>query len=65
MRLIDVACFFLASGERVERVVFLIGVRVVQLLRYDGDNANVIACVDDKVKQLPLSKVNAWIRARL
>ena len=65
MRIIDVACFFLAGGEYVERVVFLVGVRVVTLLRYDGDNRNVIAYVGNHAKQLPLSKANAWIRARL
>ncbi len=65
MRLIDVTSFFLTSGERVERVVWLIGKRVVQLLRYDGNNTNVIASVDNHVKQLPLNKVNTWIRARL
>ncbi len=65
MKPIEVVCFFLETGERVERVVWLIGRRVVQLLRYDGNNANVIASVDNHVKRLPLSKVNAWIRARL
>lgn len=65
MKPIEVVCFFLETGERVERVVWLIGKRVVQLLRYDGNNSNVIASVDNRVAQLPLSRVNAWIRARL
>jgi hypothetical protein len=62
---IEVVCFFLETGERVERVIWLIGKRVVQLLRYDGNNSKVVACVDHHVKQLPLSKVDTWIRARL
>jgi hypothetical protein len=62
---VEVVCFFLETGERVERVVWLIGKRVVQLLRYDGNNKNVIVGVDHHIKQLPLNKVNTWIRARL
>lgn len=55
----------LPDGVLMQRAVWLMFGCVVQIVRYDGDNSSVIACVGRRAKQMPLSKVGKWIRERL
>jgi hypothetical protein len=63
--LLEVTQKILPDGVFMQRAVWLIFGHVVQIVRYDGDNNSVVACVGKRVKQMPISKVGKWIRERI
>jgi len=54
-----------ADGWKVERAVYDVPGHDVQMARYNGDNSAVVVKVDQDMRQMPLSKADAWIRNRI
>lgn len=63
--LLEAVCMVLPGGERVERAVWLMLGRVVQVIRYDGNNSSVLVAVGRRAEVMPLRQVGNWIRERL
>lgn len=61
----DATVFRNELGELVENLAMLIDGHDVQILRFDGDDDNLLVKVDRSINRLKMCNVDAFIIARL
>lgn len=54
-----------ADGWRVEHIVYDVPKHSVEAVRYNGDSSAVVVSVDGRAAQVPMTRVDGWIKNRI
>lgn len=65
MNIVDISEFFQSSGELIQRCVLDIGGHIIQIIRYEYDNNDILVKVDHHIAHMSLPDVDEYVMSRI